>query len=82
MLAILSGLKALTRDQHISHIRVMSDKTTAVKVLRNMGTSHGKDFDDICKLIWGWSIEHNKWLSIHQIPGKINMTADRLFRNK
>eukprot|EP00794_Sanderia_malayensis_P012593 gene12593-13881_t len=82
MLAISFGLKALLSDKNTLHVRVMSDNTTAVMVLRNMGTSHSKDCDDICKSIWGWCIERNLWLSIYHIPGKLNIIADKISRNK
>ena len=82
MLAILCGLKTLLHDKTSIHVRVMSDNTTAVMVLRNMETSHSKVCDDMCKLIWEWCIERNIWLSIHHIPGKLNVIADRISRDK
>ena len=82
MLAILCGLKTLLHDKTSIHVRVLSDNTTAVMVLRNMGTSHSKVCDDMCKLIWEWCIERNIWLSIHHIPGKLNVIADRISREK
>ena len=81
MLAIFRGLQELC-DKNSMHVRVMSDNTTAVMVLRNMGTSHSKVCDDMCKVIWKWCIERNIWLTIHHIPGKLNIIADKISRNK
>ena len=81
ILAIFWGLQELC-DKNSMHMRVMSDKTTAVMVVRNMGSSYSKVYDDMCKLLWKWCIERNIWLTIHHISGKLNIIADKISRNK
>ena len=51
-------------------------------ILRNMGTSHSKEYDDICKIIWEWCVQHKIWLTTNHIPGKLNVNADRASRTR
>ena len=58
----------------------MTDKTTAVAYVRNMGGSHSLPCNDIARQIWEWCIPRNIWLSISHIPRAINVIADQASR--
>ena len=78
--AILFGLQSLCKEVTHDHIRVMTDNTTAVSYVRNMGGSHSLPCNDIARQIWEWCIPRNIWLSISHIPGKTNVIADQASR--
>ena len=58
----------------------MTDNTTAVAYVRNMGGSHSLPCNDITRQIWEWCVPRNIWLSISYIPGEINVIADQASR--
>ena len=51
-----------------------------VSVLKNMGTSHNKKLNKICKTIWGWCIEHQIWIYPVYVSTDKNL-ADKPSRN-
>ena len=80
--AILFSLQALLDKQHNTHIKVMSDNTTAVHSINNMGTCHSFQCHDVVVQIWDWAKDRNNWLTTAHIPGKLNVEADKLSRIK
>ena len=78
--AILFSLKALLHTQRDTHIKILSDNTTAVHSINNMGTCHSFPCHDIVLQIWDWAKDNNNWLTASHIPGKENIEADRLSR--
>ena len=78
--AILLGLQSLCKEVTHDHIRVMTNNTTAVAYVRNMGGSHSLPCNDIARQIWEWCIPRHIWLSISHIPGEINVIADQASR--
>ena len=76
MYAILLALKTFATDKSHTHIRIMTDNSTAVSVINHMGTSHSHSCNSMAKKIWEWCIERNIWLSVAHIPGKDNFVAD------
>ena len=76
MYAILLALKTFATDKSHTHIRIMTDNSTAVSVFNHMGTSHSHSRNSMAKKIWKWCIERNIWLSVAHIPGKDNFVAD------
>ena len=80
--AILLGLQSLCKEGTHDYSRVMTDNTTAVAYLPNMGGSHSTPpppppCNDIARQIWEWCIPRNIWLSISHIPGEISVIADQ-----
>ncbi len=82
MKAILFALQTISKTWENTHIKIMSDNTTAVSVLNNMGTSHSTSCNQICKEIWEWCIKRDIWLTLAHIPGKDNVEADSASRKK
>ena len=73
---LLLTLKTFATDKSHTHIRIMTDNSTAVSVINHMGTSHSHSCNSMAKKIWEWCIERNIWLSVAHIPGKDNSVAD------
>ena len=59
-----------------SHIKILSDNTTAVHCINNMGSCRSTDCDKITKSIWDWAIKRSLWLSSAHIPGRLVIKAD------
>ncbi len=78
--AILLSLQALLDQQYDTHIKILSDNTTAVHSINNMGTCHSFPCHDVVMLIWDWAKDRNNWLTASHIAGKDNTEADRLSR--
>ena len=58
------------------HIKILSDNTTAVSGVNNMGTSHSQDCNTIVKLIWQFAKSKIILVSATYIPGMFNKMAD------
>ena len=85
LLAVFWGLKALCPSEHHCHIKVLSDNTTTVSYLRNMGGSHSTPCNDISRDIWLWCKDRDIWITPAHIPGVENIEADsasRVFNDK
>ena len=80
--AILFGLRSLC--DHIygshSHIKLISDNTTAVHCINNMGSCRSLDCDKIKNSIWDWAIKRRLWLSSAHIPGRLQREAEQKSR--
>ena len=85
LLAIFYTLKAFCKIVENKHVKILSDNSTAVSYINNMGGSKSIDCNCISKKIWFWCIENNTWLSCSHIAGKFNVEADeksRVFNDK
>lgn len=78
--AVLLGLQSLCNTLSNCHIKVLTDNTTAVAYLRNMGGSHSIPCNDMAREIWMWCRKHKIWISISHIPGVDNTIADKASR--
>ena len=75
--AVLFALRSLCNDVSNKHIRIMSDNTTTVCYINNMGGSKSRACYDIARRIWKLALERNNFLSSAHLPGKQNIVADR-----
>lgn len=85
LLAIFYTLKAFCKIVENKHVKILSDNSTAVSYITNMGGLKSIDCNCISKKIWFWCIENNTWLSCSHIAGKFNVEADeksRVFNDK
>ena len=80
LLAIKFGLQSLLNDSRNTHIRIQSDNTTTIAYITEMGGCHSAACNSVAQDIWDWAILRHNWLSASFIPGKQNVTADRLSR--
>ena len=64
MYAILMALKTFANDKSNTHIRIMTDNSTAVSAINHMGTSHSHPCNFMTKEIWEWCLERNIWISV------------------
>lgn len=70
------GLQTFCKSLRNTHIRLLTDNTTAIAVLNHMGTSHSDPCNRFGKDIWEWCIARHIWISAAHIPGSQNITAD------
>ena len=72
--AILFGHRSLYDHICDSHMKILSDNTTAVHCINNMGSC--RYCDKITKSIWKWAIKKRLWLSSEHRPVRSNIKAD------
>ena len=80
LLAVLFGLKSLLKDIHNVNVKLNVDNTTAVSVIKHMGTSHSDDLNKVAKDIWLWAMHREVWLFPVYISSADN-PADEPSRN-
>jgi ribonuclease HI len=80
ILAIYYALQAFHDLVKNTHIKILTDNSTAVSYINNMGGVKSDDCNLISKKIWIWCIKHNIWISCSHIAGKKNIEADKKSR--
>ena len=78
--AVLFGLQSLC-DQKDTHVRVMSDNTTALAYIKHLGGVKSQECNKVAREIWKWAEDKNIWISGAHIPGVDNVLADHKSRN-
>ena len=79
------GLQSRCKGKHNCHIKILSDNTTTVSYLNNMGGTHSLACNAIAREVWLWCISREIYLTAAHIPGKENIQADqasRLFNDR
>lgn len=74
--AILFGLKSLCKHKSNTHIKILTDNTTALHCINNMGSCRSLACDNASRDIWHWAIDKNIHVSASHIPGILNEEAD------
>lgn len=77
--AIHHGLRSLVPKDK-THIKVMTDNTTALSYIKNMGGAHSQECNGEAKKIWQFCEQNNMWLYPAHIPGVLNVEADKASR--
>ena len=72
--AIEIGEFSYTKNVHPRHIRIMSDNTTAIAYINNMGGICSLECDEIVKSIWLYCKSIDAHLSTAFMPGNLNIT--------
>lgn len=80
MLGIYFGLRSFENLIQNKYARILSDNTTGIGYINNMGGIKSKKCNELAIEIWEWCIDRNIWLKCSHIPGKDNIEADRLSR--
>ena len=80
LIAIFNGLKSFCSHMRQTHVRIMSDSTTAIAYVNNMGGIRSPECDKIAKSIWNWCITRSIWITAAFIPGLENIEADTASR--
>ena len=78
--AIQFGLAALCEVED-THIRVMTDSTTAMAYVKHQGGVKSEPCNQVAQEIWKWSELRGNWISIAHVPGVENTIADFKSRN-
>lgn len=79
LMAIQYSLELLFSSSKNCCIKVLTDNKTALTYINNMGGKM-QGCHNVAKRIWKWAIQRNIWLMSAFIPGKDNVSADRLSR--
>ena len=77
--AAFQALKVLCPHVTSEHIHLYLDNTTAIKYISKQG-GRKSHLNDLAREIWLWCKERDIWLSCFHIPGRLNVTADKLSR--
>ena len=56
---------------------MLSDNTTAVCAINNMGSCKSLLCDHEVKRMWSWAIERDIFITVPHIPGILNVEADQ-----
>ena len=80
LLAIFMALQSFSDRVRNKFVRIMSDNTSAVSYINNMGGIKSDQCNSIAVEIWNWCVENDVWIFCTHIPGKDNIDADRLSR--
>ena len=80
LLAIFMALRSFSDRVRNKFVRIMSDNTSAVSYINNMGGIKSDACNSVAMDIWYWCVENNVWIVCTHIPGKENIDADRLSR--
>ncbi|CAG2253841.1 unnamed protein product [Mytilus edulis] len=81
ILAIKFAVQSFREKIKHNHVKVLTDNTTAVAYINNMGGSKSLDCNEISRSLWLLCIENGIWLSCTHIPGKLNTEADMIKLN-
>lgn len=83
LMAILFALKALVDRLENKHVKVLSDSTTAVCYVNNMGGIKSDKCDAVSRDIWFLCMSKGIWISCAHIPGVENEadTPSRQFKD-
>ena len=80
LLAILLALRSFSDRIQNKNVKIMSDNTSAVAYINNMGGIKSEKCNSVALVIWNWCVENNVWIVCTHIPGIDNIEADRLSR--
>ena len=79
--AILLALKSYFRHNcNVKHVHILTDNSTALAYINNMGGMHSVNCNDIAKRIWEFAKNRDFWISSSHIPGVENTMADKMSR--
>lgn len=79
--AVEIGIISYTKNTCPKHIRIMSDNTTAIAYINNMGGICSLECDELAKSVWLYCKSIGTYLSAAFIPGKENIIADKKSRS-
>ena len=78
--AAFVGIRTYYHRRSYKHIRVMSDRSTAIACINNKGGIKVKKRNEIAKEIWLRYFKNNSFNSSAQMPGKHNNETDKFSR--
>ena len=79
--AILMALKSYFRHNcNVKHVHILTDNSTALAYINNVGGMHSVLYNDIVKRIWRFAQNRGFWISSSHIPGLKNAMVDKMSR--
>lgn len=79
-MAVELTLQIKCKEKFNTHVRIMSDNTTAVAAIKKQGSLHSKVCNEIGQRIWKFMLHKGNWMSAAHCPGVDNVEADRASR--
>jgi hypothetical protein len=80
LLAAWFGIQCFGNSKNPAHIKILSDNTTTVAYINNMGGTKDK-CNGVARDIWSWCYANKHWVSAAHLPGKDNVRADKESRS-
>jgi ribonuclease HI len=80
LLAIKYGLMSFAKSLKQGSVQIYSDNSTAVAVMRKLGSNKSEKLNQLAAEIWEWAMEHGLLLITLHIEGKKNTDADQASR--
>jgi hypothetical protein len=80
LLAIKNGLFAFAKHMKNTAVQVYSDNSSAVAVLRKLGSIRSAKLNQIAMDIWEWAMQRDLIILALHIAGKVNVLADQASR--
>ena len=78
--SIYISIQSCCKHLRNSHLRVMSDSSTAVHCVNNQGSTKSPECHQVAREIWFWCMERDLWISTAHIAGVLNISADEASR--
>ena len=79
--AILLTLKSYFRHNcNVKHVHILTDTSTALAYINNMGGTHSVLCNDIAERVWEFAQNRGFGISSSHIPGVENTMADKMSR--
>ena len=79
--AILLALKSYFRHNcNVKHVHILTDNSTALAYINNMGGMHSVICNDIAKRIWEFAQNRDFWISSSHISGVANTMTGKMSR--
>ena len=76
ILAVLYGLRSHVTNFRNRHVLALSDSTTAISIIKSMGSMDNLAHDCIAQDLWNFASQNNIWVSMSHIPGILNEESD------
>ena len=75
--AIKIGIYTYCKNKDFLHVSVMCDNARAVNYVTKMGNIKSQTCNNTGRRIWDFCTENQLWLSAANIPGTVNIEADK-----
>ena len=75
-LAIYLALRSFAHEFKGKHVLIKLDSTTAISYIKKMGGMESLLRDQIATETWKFATNHNMWITITHLAGKLNLAAD------
>ncbi len=82
MKAVQLAMREFVDDLTGKVVVVMTDNTTVLGLVKNEGSTHSPQLSDLAREVLTWTDQHDITVIARHIPGRLNVLADHLSRNR